>query len=117
MGLDLSPDGKTLYVANSTANSLSVVDVATAKETSRIPVPPGFSNDSPFSVAVSSAKNAFFSTTFAGSGFGGRMMEHDPATAILRQRTDFWFVHWTLAEPLLYELDRVPNQAGRRGCY
>jgi YVTN family beta-propeller protein len=91
MGLDLSTDGKTLYVANSTANSLSVVDVATAKETSRIPVPPGFSNDSPFSVAVSSAGNVFFSTTFAGSGFGGRMMEYEPATTTLRQRTDFWF--------------------------
>jgi hypothetical protein len=52
---------------------------------------PHFLRAQAISVAVSSAGNVFFSTTFAGSGFGGRIMEYDPATATLRQRTDFWF--------------------------
>jgi hypothetical protein len=37
------------------------------------PCAPGISIDSPFSVAVSSAGNVFFRTTFAGSGVGGRI--------------------------------------------
>jgi YVTN family beta-propeller protein len=89
-GLDLSPDGQTLYVANRTANSLSVVDVAQGVETARIIVPPDFANDSPLSVAVNAAGKVFFSTTFAGSGFGGRMMEYDPVTSTVQQRKDFY---------------------------
>ena len=34
----LTPDGKTAYVANPVTNDVSVVDVATMKETTRIPV-------------------------------------------------------------------------------
>lgn len=89
-GLDFSPDGSILYVANSSGNSISVVDPVKGVETSRINVTPGFMNNSPLSVAVSASGKVFFSTTFAGSGFGGQMMEYDPATAQLRQRTDFY---------------------------
>ncbi len=34
----LTPDGRTAYVANPVTNDVSVVDVATMKEVSRIPV-------------------------------------------------------------------------------
>src|SRR4029077_21238412 len=34
----LTPDGKTAYVANPVTNDVSVVDVKTMKETTRIPV-------------------------------------------------------------------------------
>jgi YVTN family beta-propeller protein len=34
----LTPDGRTAYVANPVTNDVSVVDVATMKETTRIPV-------------------------------------------------------------------------------
>jgi YVTN family beta-propeller protein len=34
----LTPDGKTAYVANAASNSVSVVDIKTMKETTRIPV-------------------------------------------------------------------------------
>jgi YVTN family beta-propeller protein len=33
-----TPDGKTIYVANSGVNAVSAVDVATRKEVARIPV-------------------------------------------------------------------------------
>src|SRR6266481_9459323 len=35
--------------------------------------------------------DVFFSTTFSGSGFGGRLLQLDPATSVVSQRTDFWF--------------------------
>ena len=34
----LTPDGKTAYVANPVTNDVSVVDIASMKETMRIPV-------------------------------------------------------------------------------
>jgi YVTN family beta-propeller protein len=34
----LTPDGKTAYVANPVTNDVSVVDIASMKETTRIPV-------------------------------------------------------------------------------
>ncbi len=34
----LTPDGKTAYVANPVTNDVSVVDVASLRETTRIPV-------------------------------------------------------------------------------
>ncbi|SRR6266481_390875 len=90
-GLDLSPDGATIYVANSGGNNISVVDTAQEAEAQKIPVPTGFLNDTPFSVAVSNTGVVFFSTTFSGSGFGGRLLQLDPATSVVSQRTDFWF--------------------------
>lgn len=91
VGLDTSPDGTTLYVANSGGNNISVVDLTHGVETQKIPVASGFSNDRPFSLAVASNGHVLFSTTFAGSGFGGRMMQWDPISNTLSQRTDYWY--------------------------
>ncbi len=90
-GLDVSPDGATLYVANSGGNNISVVDLTTGVEQQKVTVPTGFINDKPFSVAVASTGLVLFSTTFAGSGFGGRMMQLDPTSYALATRTDFYF--------------------------
>jgi YVTN family beta-propeller protein len=90
-GLDTSPDGKTLYVANSGANNISVVDLTTRVEKAKVPVPPdSFINDTPFSLAVAKNGLVFFSTTFAGSGFGGRMLQLDPASTNVTLRPDFF---------------------------
>jgi YVTN family beta-propeller protein len=90
-GLDASPDGSTLYVANSGGNNISVVDLTKGVETNKIIVAPAqFSNDTPFSIAVAQSGLVFFSTTFAGSGFGARMLQLDPVSEIVTQRKDFW---------------------------
>jgi YVTN family beta-propeller protein len=89
-GLDTSPDGKTLYVANSGGNNISVVDVIQGIEKFKVPVPAGFSDDRPFSLAVANNGLVLFSTTFAGSGFGGRMLQLDPSTNTVSQRLDFF---------------------------
>ena len=91
VGLDVTPDGALLYVANSGGANISVVDLAERRELRRIIVPSGFSNDTPYSIAIASNGLALFSTTFAGSGFGGRLIQLDLATDAVTQRTDFWF--------------------------
>jgi YVTN family beta-propeller protein len=91
VGLDVTPDGKLLYVANSGASNISVVDLVQRAEVRRISVPMGFAADRPYSLAVANNGLVLFSTTFAGSGFGARMMQLDGATDEVRQRTDFWF--------------------------
>jgi YVTN family beta-propeller protein len=90
-GLDLSPDETKLYVANSGANDLSVVDLALRQEVQRVTVPPGPSNDRPFSLAVANTGRALVTTTFSGSGMGGRLLEVNFATGTVTHRTDFWF--------------------------
>ncbi|RTL28975.1 MAG: hypothetical protein EKK47_15000 [Burkholderiales bacterium] len=90
-GLDLSADGTKLFVANTGAQSVSVVDVATNTETHRYVFASNFINDTPYSIAAARNGLVFFTTTFSGSGFGGRMMQLDPASGAITQRTDFWF--------------------------
>ena len=89
-GFDITPDGSRMYVANSGGNNISVVDLAQRKELKKIPVPAGFSNDTPLSLAITNNGRALFTTTFAGSGFGARMMQLDLTTEAVSQRTDFW---------------------------
>jgi YVTN family beta-propeller protein len=91
VGIDVSPDGSTLYVATSGANFVSVVDVAQNAQSGTIAIPPEtYTDDTPFSIAVANNGLAFLSTTFAGSGFGGRMLQINLATGAVTQRTDFY---------------------------
>ena len=91
VGLDITPDGSKLYVATSGANFVSVVNTATGMETGTIPVPPSpFINDTPWSIAIANNGLAFLSTTFAGSGFGARMLQLNLATNAVTPRTDFY---------------------------
>ena len=91
VGLDITPDGTRMYVANSGGNNISVVDLTQKIELRKITFPSGFSNDTAYSIAIANNGRALFSTTFAGSGFGARMMELDLTTDAVMQRTDFFF--------------------------
>ncbi len=70
-GLDLSPDGHTLYVANYNGHSVSVVDVATRHELRRITIPEGDFNARPYALAVASNGLALVTTDPAPVGSRG----------------------------------------------
>jgi YVTN family beta-propeller protein len=102
VGLDLTPDGSLLYVANSGGNNISVVDLAQRVELRKITIPSSTTaNDTPYSIAIASNGLALFSTTFSGSGFGARMMQLNLATDQVAQRTDFYFFGSTTERTLL----------------
>ena len=91
VGIDLTPDGLLMYVANSGGENISVVDVAQRVELRKISVPPKqFGSDKPYSIAIANNGRAIFSTTFSGSGFGARMMDLVLATDQVSHRTDFY---------------------------
>jgi len=79
-GLDLTPDGKKLYVANTGGDNVSVVDTVTRTELRRVAIPSGFMSDRPVSVAIGNAGKAIVTTTFAGSGYGGEVYALDLTT-------------------------------------
>ncbi|MEN3314804.1 MAG: hypothetical protein V7605_1038 [Acidimicrobiaceae bacterium] len=89
MGLDLSPDGRMLYVANRGSEFVSVIDVRTRTEVHRIPIPSGRLSDRPYSIAVLANGKALLTTTFDGSGYGAFMYDIDLATETVKLRTDF----------------------------
>lgn len=60
-GLDLSPDGSTLYVADEGSGQVSVVRVAARQEANRIAVP------TPLSIAVANSGNALVTTLSNGN--------------------------------------------------
>lgn len=97
IGLDLSPDGTMLYVANSGGQDVSVVDLSLRHEVRRITVPSGFMSDRPFSLAVAASGLGMLTTTFAGSGFGAVMYEVDFGTGAVERRSDF-FVNGSTTE-------------------
>ncbi len=92
MGLDITPDGRRLYVANRGSVFVSVVDLTTRTELRRFPVPAGSMADHPYQIATLANGKALLTTTFYGSGFGARMYEIDLATDAVKPRQDFW--HW-----------------------
>ena len=78
--IDITPDGKSLYVCDSGGQTISVIDVATRKVVQTIFTPAGFDAERPFSIAIGNAGYALFTTTFNGSGFGGHIYQLDLAT-------------------------------------
>ena len=91
VGLDVTPDGQFLYVANSGGNNISVVDLVHRVELRKITVPAGFTNDTPYWIAIASNGLALFSPTFGGSGFGAHLEQLVLATDAVSVRTDFWY--------------------------
>jgi DNA-binding beta-propeller fold protein YncE len=73
-GIDITPDGKTLYVCDSGGQTISKVNIATRKVTT-ISTPPGILNDTPYSIAVMNNRHALYTTTFSGSGFGANVYD------------------------------------------
>ncbi len=90
-GFDITPDGRRLYVANTGGTNVSVVDLEARQELRKVTFTSNFSGDKPLSLAIAANGKALFSTTFGGSGFGGRMMSLDLATEAITQRTDFYY--------------------------
>lgn len=106
-GFDITPDGKTMYVANTGGTNVSVVDLTSRMETSRISITTSsFSTDTPFSIAIAKNGKAMFTTTFAGSGFGGRLFEIDLATNVATARKDIGFGAVTEDAPVAASGDR-----------
>lgn len=68
-GIDITPDGSTLYVADSGGRTISKVTIATRK-VQTIVTPKTFLDDTPYSIAVLGNGNALYTTTFSGSGYG-----------------------------------------------
>jgi DNA-binding beta-propeller fold protein YncE len=71
-GIDITKDGKTLYVCDTGGQTISKVVIATRKVTT-ITTPPGFDNETPLSIAVLNSRHALYTTTFSGSGFGAHV--------------------------------------------
>jgi hypothetical protein len=73
-GIDITPNGKSLYVADSGGQTISRVTISTGK-VKTITTPAGTLDDTPYSIVVLNNGNALYSTTFAGSGFGANVYE------------------------------------------
>jgi hypothetical protein len=69
LGLDITPDGKTLLVCDGGAASISEVTLKTGNVTT-IATPSTPLQDTAFSIVALNNGTALFTTTFAGSGFG-----------------------------------------------
>ena len=80
IGVDFSPDGTQLYVANSGDNTVSVVDVATRAQLRTITIPAGPSHDHPYWIATGSDGGLLVTTAFGGGGSNANMVWVDPAT-------------------------------------
>ena len=85
-GIDITPDGTTLYVCDSGAQTISVVDLATHKVSRNIITPSGFDTERALSIAIANNGHAVFTTTFFGSGFGAHVydlnMSNDTITVL-----------------------------------
>jgi len=87
-GIDITPNGKTLYVADEGGQTISKVNIATGKAKT-IETPPGNLGDTPYSIVVLNNGNALYSTTFAGSGFGGNVYDLNLSTDVSTELTSF----------------------------
>lgn len=86
-GLDLTSDGRTLYVADSGAEEISVVDLLQRREVRRITAPSLGSNDRPYSIAVGDRGRALVTTT--GTGYGAHLLHLDLESETVAPRLDF----------------------------
>jgi hypothetical protein len=87
-GIDITPNGKTLYVADSGGQTISKVTIATGK-VKTITTPAGGLSDTPYSIVVLNNGSALYSTTFAGSGFGANVYDLNLSTGASTEVTSF----------------------------
>jgi YVTN family beta-propeller protein len=87
IGLDITPDGSTLYVANSGGNNISVVDLATKLEVRKINTPQNQFNDTPYAIAIGNSGKALFTTRNNGVT-GSRTLDLVLATDVITPRND-----------------------------
>ncbi len=84
MGLDVTPDGTLLYIANSGGNNISVIDLAQRIELRRITVPSP-EPYLPWSIAIANNGKALFSLS---ENTAGGLKELTLATDAIATRTD-----------------------------
>jgi YVTN family beta-propeller protein len=87
VGLDVTPDGSTIYVANSGEPDVSVVDVPTRVEVRRIPTPPGSFGATPFWLAIPDNGLALLRQHDEGGNIAG-LYQIDLATDEVTERRD-----------------------------
>jgi hypothetical protein len=80
LGMDISPDGSTLAVADTTRTGIDLVSTATGAVT-QVNFTPTFLEGGGFTVAYQSNGNLLVTTQFMGSGWVP-LREYDPATAM-----------------------------------
>ena len=80
-GIDITPDGTTLFVCDSGGQTISKVTLATRK-VATITTPPGFDSETPLSIAVMNNSQAIYTTTFSGSGFGAHAYDLNLSTDV-----------------------------------
>lgn len=91
-GIDMSPAGDRLYVANRGGTQISVVDVAGRTEQRRIQIPPrNFPSTQPYSVAALANGHLLVTSSFSGSGFGAAMYDVNLADDSVVLRSDFYY--------------------------
>lgn len=71
VGLDITPDGKYLYVCDSGGQTISVVDLAEGKTVKTILAPSGAVTA--YWIGIASNGEAVYTDTFQGSGFGANV--------------------------------------------
>ena len=74
-GIDITPDGRMLYVCDSGGQAISVVRILTHRVIKTITTPAGFDSETPYSIAIANNGQALFTTTFQGSGFGAHVYD------------------------------------------
>jgi YVTN family beta-propeller protein len=89
-GLDLGPDGRTLYVATMGLDEVSVVDTVERREVRRIPLPRSIPDrDGPFSIAVADNGTALVTTALTARYSGVRILQLDLDQEVVVPRPDF----------------------------
>jgi len=89
--LDLSADGRTLYVANVESHDVSVVDLVARREVRRIALPAG----RPTSIAVANNGTALVTRWSNSSATGAPLLQVDLAAGTVRERSDRF--SWTVS--------------------
>ena len=94
-GMDFTPDGTLLYVANNGEHTISVVNLATRTELRKISIPFDTNNDDrPASIAIGNNGRALITTEgCCTSGFNGSVMQLVLATDVASRRTDYGTVN------------------------
>ena len=90
-GMDVTPDGTLLYVANNGEHTVSVVSLATRTELRKISIPFDINhNDMPAGIAIGNNGRALITTeACCTSGFNGYVMQLVLATDVASRRTDY----------------------------
>ena len=89
-GFDTSPDGKTMYVANQSSRTLSVVDLTAGRELRQVALPasPDYPGEYPYDVAVAANGKVLFGTRSTAFNGDNRLLQYDPVSGVVSARPE-----------------------------